>query len=380
MSLLALSPELILLIAGYLKPRDLKTFLRANKRLYILLTPVMGKLATRGKYATVALFFAAVSGNEEMVRLLLEKGDNIKVMNDVVGGNVVFAAPNHCSAETIRFVLAQGANLVLEDRDDPAHPRFVLKKYWQWAEMKSGMAVDSSESEGSETDLEGPLLLGDPGFPRSLRRRHNSRYPKRVPGNRTALQWAIVHTHDVLLKRLLENGANIECRNEKGQTALNEAACRSNKTAVRLLIARGANVNTHDHDRATPLHHAAHSGASDTVRLLLENGADPTVCDKWWTIPLILAQFRMIDDTLLREKTEVCILEKEEAEFKLFYLAVQRGDVAAAAETLKGGFDVNKKFMRGVGRVESAIVVASGQGNVEMVKLLLDNGACPNGR
>lgn len=380
MSLLALSPELLLLIAGYLKPRDLKSFLQANQRLCILLTPVMRKLATKGKYATVALFFAAVNGNEEMVRLLLEKGDNIKVMNDVVGEEVVFTAPNNCSEETIEFVLGQGANLILEDRDDPAHLRVVLKKYWQqWTEMKSGRAVDSSESEGSETDLEGPFSLGDPSFPRSLRRRHNSRYPKKVPENRTALQWAIVHSHDALLNILLENGANIEYRNEKGQTPINEAAYRSNGTAARLLIAKGANVNTHDHDKTTPLHHAAHTGASDTVRLLLENGADPTVCDKWGAIPLKLAQIRMVDDTLLREKTNVCILEKE-AEFKMFYVAVQKGDVAAAAEILKGGFDVNKKFMRGVGRVESAIVVASGQGNVEMVKLLLDNGACPNGR
>lgn len=380
MSLLALSPELLLLIAGYLKPRDLKSFLRANQRLCILLTPVMHKLATRSKFATVALFFAAVNGDEQMVRLLLEKGDNIKVMNDVVGGEVVFTAPNNCSEETIRFVLGQGANLVLEDRDDPAHLRVVLKKYWQqWTEMKSGRVVDSSESEGSETDLEGPFLLGDFGLPRSLRRRHNSRYPKKVPENRSALQWAIVHSHDTLLKILLENGANIEYKNEKGQTAINEASYRSNKTAARLLIAKGANVNTQDHDKTTPLHHAAHTGASDTVRLLLENGADPTVCDKWGAIPLKLAQIRMVDDTLLREKTKICILEKE-AEFKMFYVAVQKGDVAAAAKILKGGFDVNKKFMRGVGRVESAIVVASGQGNVEMVKLLLDNGACPNGR
>lgn len=376
MPLLALSSELLLLIAGYLKPRDLRPFLQANKRLYFLLTSVMLKLATKYKYAIVALFFAAVNGNEEMARFLLEKGEKIKVLNDIISGKVLFSSPNHCSDETIRFVLEQGANLALEDRNDPAHLHIVLKRYWQqWAGIKSGRAVDSSESE--ESEVEDTPLLVQPRFSGPLRR--GSRYPRNNPENRTALQWAIVHGHDALLKLLLENGVNIECKNKKGQTAVNEATQRSNRMAVKLLIAKGANVNTLDHSKTTPLHHAAHMGASDMVRLLLENGADPTAYDKWGAIPLKLAQIKMVDDTLLREATKVCTLEKE-AEFNMFYAAVEKGDVAAAAEILRGGFDINRKYIRGVGRVESAIVVASGQGNVEMVKFLLDNGACPNGR
>lgn len=376
MPLLALSAELLLLVAGYLKPKDLRPFLLANKRLYFLLTSVMHKLATRNRYAPVALFFAAVNGNEEMVRLLLEKGKGIKVLNDVTSGEVLFSSPNRCSDETIRFVLEKGANLALEDRNDSAHLRIVLKKYWQkWTEMKSGRVVDSSESEDIEVEDAPPLV--QPRFSGPLRR--GSRYPRKNPENRTALQWAIVHGYDALLKLLLEKGVNIEYKNEKGQTAVNEATQRSNHVAVRLLIARGANVNTFDHNKATPLHHAANMGASDTIRLLLESGADPTACDKWGAIPLKLAQIKMVDDTLLRETTKVCIHEKE-AEFTMFYAAVKKGDVAAAAEILRGGFDVNKKYMRGVGRVEPAIVVASGQGNLEMVKMLLDNGACPNAR
>lgn len=340
MSLLTLAPELLLLVAENLKPRDLKSFLRTNKRLSLLLTPVIRKLSLSEKYATVALFFAAANGNEKMVRLLLEKGKNIRVIKD---GEVAFTAPDNCSDEMVRFVLEQGVNLVLEDREDMASPFMLLADFWTEHETRRTVSLETA------------------------------------PENRTALHWAIDHTHNTLLETLLANGADIESRNGNRRTALSEATHRSNGTAAKLLIAKGAVINTTDSCRATPLHHAAYAGMGETVKLLLENGADPSACDRWNATALQLAQVRLIDDTLLREMTGARILANE-AEFKIFYAAVKKGDVAAATESLSRGCDANKDFIYGAGRVEAAIVVAAGQGNVEMVKLLLDNGADPNGR
>lgn len=340
MSLLTLAPELLLLVAENLKPGDLKSFLRTNKRLSLLLTPVIRKLSLSEKYATVALFIAAANGDEEVVRLLLEKGRNIRVVKD---GEVAFTAPDNCSDEMLRFVLEQGTNLILEDRDDMPYPFMLLADFW--SEHGTQRTVD----------------------------------PDPAPENKTALHWAIDHTHDTLLEILLAKGVDIESRNRNGRTALSEATHRSNETAAKLLIAKGAIINTTDNCRATPLHHAAYAGMGETVKLLLENGADPSVCDRWNATALQLAQVRLLDDTLLREMTGARILANE-AEFKIFYAAVKKGDVAAVTESLNRGCDANKDFIYGAGRVEAAIVVAAGQGNVEMVKLLLDNGANPNGR
>lgn len=369
MPLISLAPELLLLIAENLKPRDLKSFLRANKRLSSLLTPVMRKLATDEKYSAVALYFAAVNGNEKMVRLLLEKGENIKVMRNIILGEVVFAAPMNCSDETVTFVLEQGANLILGG--DPTHQDALLKEFWQERDELEGCRSISSLEEEERVMMQG----GTPGPIRIVR---ESCYPEEFPRNRTALQWAIAHAHDTLLKIVLDNGANIECKNEKGRTALSEAANRANETAAILLVAKGAKVDTLDHCRATPLHHAAHGGMDKTVQLLLERGADPAARDKWGATALRLSRHRLEDDTLLREMTEARILENE-AEFKIFYAAVKKGDTTTVAESLKRGCDVNGEYIRNVGRVEAALVVAAGQGNVEMVGLLLDNGACPNG-
>lgn len=344
MSLLTLAPELLLLVAENLESKDLKSFLQTNKQLSLLLAPVIRKLSLREEYAPVALFFAAVNGNEETVRFLLEKGKGIRVIRDLfVDGEVVYTALVNSSDEMTRFVLEQGANLIQEDRELVAYPFMLLADFW--------------------TELE-------------TRRSFHPEFPLE---NRTALHWAIGHKHDALLGILLENGANIEFRNEDGRTPLSEATHRSNETAAKLLIAKGAIINTMDNCRATPLHHAAYAGMGETVKLLLHNGADPSACDKWDATALQLGQVRLLDDTLLRKMTADRILENE-TEFKIFYAAVKNGDIAAVTESLGRGCDANTDYIHGVGRVEAAIVVAAGKGNAEMVKLLLDNGANPNGR
>ena len=80
------------------------------------------------------------------------------------------------------------------------------------------------------------------------------------------------------IERYLEQGGDIETRNEQGHTLLMAAAIYRWPQLVRLLLAHGADANARDHQGRTLLHHAAvHS--LDSVKLLLAAGADATARD-----------------------------------------------------------------------------------------------------
>jgi ankyrin repeat protein len=52
----------------------------------------------------------------------------------------------------------------------------------------------------------------------------------------TALHWAVDSDHDTVVQPLLENGANVEAKDDRGETALHRAAKYGHSNVVRLLI------------------------------------------------------------------------------------------------------------------------------------------------
>ena len=75
------------------------------------------------------------------------------------------------------------------------------------------------------------------------------------------------------VKRLLEQGANIEARDAQGATPLITAAGRGNLALVTLLLNRHAEVETTDGAGNTALHQASFYGQMPCVEALLATGA-----------------------------------------------------------------------------------------------------------
>jgi ankyrin repeat protein len=81
---------------------------------------------------------------------------------------------------------------------------------------------------------------------------------------------------------LIQYGANVDHKNNRGDTALSENAYLGLTSRIKLLVSRGADVNTKDNDGKTPLMKAAASSLNkDTIILLLKLGADPDVKDNF---------------------------------------------------------------------------------------------------
>ena len=83
----------------------------------------------------------------------------------------------------------------------------------------------------------------------------------------------------VELLRLLEDGADIEERNDEGETPLHVAIRRYRQEAARILLNRGAAIDARTPGGKTAFAHAARRGFDDVAVWLLGRGADPSLTD-----------------------------------------------------------------------------------------------------
>jgi ankyrin repeat protein len=113
-------------------------------------------------------------------------------------------------------------------------------------------------------------------------------YPLVLP----TLDEAVAKNELNTVKRLLENGASVNERNNDGVAPLQIAITRKNPDMVSLLLENGANVNELNRYGNTPLHFVnvlnwGHKNP-EISKLLLEKGADMTLTDARGRTPLDL--------------------------------------------------------------------------------------------
>jgi ankyrin repeat protein len=109
----------------------------------------------------------------------------------------------------------------------------------------------------------------------------------------TTLLMAAVHVDKTgnLCKTLVAAGANLEARSQSGETALMHAASFVDRgNAILILLGLGAKTDTADLDGNTALHHAAKRGNLLAVQLLLDGKANAQIGNKAGETPQDLAK------------------------------------------------------------------------------------------
>ena len=110
------------------------------------------------------------------------------------------------------------------------------------------------------------------------------------------------------IRCLVNNGVDINTKDEYGETALIHATDNADKKIVRLLIELGADINVQDDEGWTALMHAifinTDKNADEIASLLIKNGANVNIKDNQGQTPLMIAA-----DFNAKEIGELLILE-----------------------------------------------------------------------
>ena len=169
------------------------------------------------------------------------------------------------------------------------------------------------------------------------------------------------------VKSLIKKGANVNMGQYKGVeiTPLIIATERGHTDIAKELIGSGADVNLGDKDMITPLHLASERGNIEVVKELIDAGAKIDIYNHHGITPLHAAtangEISVIKE-LIRAKASLDL--PFQPEFTIEFLKNFLPEVA----------QLNPKDIRGA----TPLILATANGRIEVVKVLLNAGAAAN--
>ena len=295
------------------------------------------------KSGETPMIAAIVTGDDELVRLMLQRGADVEarcadqitpLMHAISHGYNSIAelllshgaqvdaptsgwTPLHRATDLVNIsmvstLLAHGADIEAKSPKDFSrrkHPLSVLK---------SPKIADSDDDHSSSNDRGWTPLLraacnGEDKMVQLLLDK-SANIEARNPSNGTPLIVACERQHDAVVDMLLNNGADVHAEDDFGWKPIHRALVnKGGEIIARLLLSQDANINAHDTYRKTPLHHAIEKGDDQMVRFLLNAGADIEARDIAERTPLhtaIEARLEIMVHILLEHGADADAMDK----------------------------------------------------------------------
>ena len=220
------------------------------------------------------LCWAIINGRLKIVKLLLEKGANIKeaAFN---GLTPIHQASIHGHIEVVKLLLEKGANIkeAAFDGSTPIH-QALIHGHIEVVKLllEKGADVKAAAFDGS-TPLHQALIHGHVEVVKLLLEK-GADIEAAASNGSTPLHQALINGHVNIIELLLEKGADIEAATSNGSTPLHQASIHGHVEVVKLLLEKGADIEAAASNGSTPLHQASIYGHVEVIKLLLEKGAD----------------------------------------------------------------------------------------------------------
>ena len=193
--------------------------------------------------------------------------------------------------------------------------------------------------------------------------------------------WTTLHLsskqgHVEIAELLIQHGADVCSPTNDGWTPLHWACQEGHVKMAELLIQYGAHVGSGDSKNQTPLHLAALKGNLDVVKLLFESGADPNICDVNDQTPLELASDTAVASFLSQSMTPPLTLPVGVSSLtSSINPPDQCQNIVQLSDQDLYGDDVESSYHNQI-----SVYTASKNGQIDIVRMLLDNGSDVNER
>lgn len=271
------------------------------------------------------LHLAALSGNEEILNILLDGGAELEAESKD-GRTPFILAVEESQKASAQTLLDRGANPLSSSSGASA----------------LGLAVSNTDCEMICLILQPNVQAAQYGGLLEVQMNGNSVSLEDTMRRTLALLVACSLGHKEAVNLLIVNGADVNASTETGLTPLLSASAGDHIEVMQLLIKQGANTSSvRRHDGFRPLQIAASESFSTEVVELL-----------------------------LLQKVEIDVKDEAGESFLALLSRLGRHEILKAV--LKHGADVN---IKNSSTQKTALMEAAEGGNLEIVKLLLEHGA-----
>lgn len=234
------------------------------------------------------LSWAARSGQEAMVKLLLNRGVDIEC-TDNLGQTPIFFAAEKGHDAVIRLLVDSGAHVNAKDGNG-CTPLLRAAKVGYLPVVKlllrNGARVDYDSNKG-HTPVSVAAENGHSGIVQVLLANGAAADSGDLAYGRTPLSRAAENGHDSICQTLCESGAEVDSKDIHQQTPLLWATRNGHERCVELLLRHGATTNVRDSIYSqTPMIWACRYGHESIVKLLVDSGARIDASDNSGRTPL----------------------------------------------------------------------------------------------
>jgi ankyrin repeat protein len=175
------------------------------------------------------------------------------------------------------------------------------------------------------------------------------------------------------VRKLIEEGADVNAKDSSDRIPLGYAAEKGNMEIVELLISSGADVNGKGHDDQVPFVWASEVGHLDIAKLLILEGTDANARDNGGSTCLIWAAWKGRTELIqILLDAGADINAKDDASVTALHDAVRGGHKETVELLITEGADVNIFSTRGGG---TPLEIAIHNGGEEIAELLRKAGA-----
>lgn len=241
------------------------------------------------------LYHAIWANDANMVEVLVGKGADVNLTPEK-GYPLLQCAIWEEDMSTVRFLVDHGA-------------RFDVEPQGGWSAFRYAVCAGSRDlielfvAKGARvSNLHWAAWMGNLAQVRSAVEQGADVVAKDGELGWTPLHWAASGGQEEVAAFLIDKGAEVDARDERGNTPLVSAAAAGRRAVTELLIAKGADVNAKAADGWTPLHAAAFAGYSglgfgfrenkEVIEILIAKGADVNAKNKEDQTPLPYAIVR----------------------------------------------------------------------------------------